>query len=214
MTETTKYLTKETKKKQAHLMINNASGQLNVMSTEAKALSFVEVEVKGLKKSRRAGRYFLKEFEELEFLDKSLSNYHKLYELGFPVIPTYRRLQNEKKILMTDLTENGKYLVFSFNEIHEGTVKPNTLIKNFADVRLQLAAIVQKAATADCFIQRAAYFVRVDSSGKAHILIGDVGRDVCFEPTRELRNALVRNKYTTDQEADEFYKLLTGEVPR
>jgi hypothetical protein len=134
--------------------------------------------------------------------DEYIKHYLELKQAGLPVPLTVRKVEGSRKIIITDLTEGGKKLVFSINEMHEKKLDFEKAIKNKKNVKKQLIEISQKADRAGFNIYEDTYFFIVDPDGNAKVILGDLGVGVTKKTSR------VFDYHASEREARRLYNKL------
>lgn len=133
--------------------------------------------------------------------DMYIEHYTLLKRLGFPVPATVRKISGTNKLIVSDLTSNGKYDVFSDNELKTGKRKGAMQITDMQKVQDQLLQIAQKADAANITLTYDTYFFLVDRDGNTKVILGDLGMGVIpnqFGPTKSLEHAAKLFKMITN----------------
>ncbi|HMS22352.1 MAG TPA: hypothetical protein PKA38_01185 [Candidatus Levybacteria bacterium] len=134
--------------------------------------------------------------------DDYVKHYLELKQADLPVPLTVRQIEGTRSIIVTDLTEGNKKLVFSMNEIFEKKVDFEEVIKNKQNVKKQLIEISQKADRAGFNIYEDTYFFIVDSEGNANVILGDLGLGVTKKTSR------IFDYHASEREARQLYNKL------
>jgi len=138
--------------------------------------SYTKIKVVRNEKEREAGLFVHKQFMDHESMASFLNNNTILKESGFPVPPTVREIVGKNELLITDLTEGGKHIVFSVNEIQDNAVDIPFRISNLSQVEDEILRLGKKADEKGFVILEDAYFIVVDKQTKlARVVLGDLG---------------------------------------
>ncbi|OGK39310.1 hypothetical protein A3F34_01850 [Candidatus Roizmanbacteria bacterium RIFCSPHIGHO2_12_FULL_44_10] len=145
----------------------------------------VSVAVQRNGRFRPVGMMFIKDLTLSWYNNKStestiedyLEKYRGLKRLGLPVVPTFRFDDQRNLILMTDVTEGGKFRLLNAHCSSEFTreFKPH----NFDEVRKQIFDISYRAldlnGSSGVMLGFDAYSILVDSTGIGRPLLLDIG---------------------------------------
>lgn len=132
------------------------------------------------------------------------SNYDLVVTAGLPAPQTFRARDDEKGIVMTDLTDRGKNLVVSYQDITPGKLAAGYKdkqenMRNYADLHTgspdgespQIRQYASKAAQAGLFLPIDAWFAVIAQDGNLQYVVGDFAQIKRFEePQDEQSEAL------------------------
>lgn len=135
--------------------------------------------------------------------DEVLRRYDKLKEAGLPVPPTLRISEDGKHILMTDLTQNGKYEIIDRHNTYS-----DIQIRNPEQVRNEIANAAVSAKNAGFIFSPDAFAVLVDKqTGIGNLAILDIGSGIYSEK----KIKLMHKEHYEDLSEDEFKEQLALE---
>ncbi len=120
---------------------------------------------------------------------KIIEKYNFLKTNGFPVPPTYRiSKEGELRVLMTDMTEQGKKLIVDAGDKH----LEDGQVKNWAEIETQLKNIVSLAMTHNVMLEFDAYSLSVDKeTGEGKVFLVDLGAGVIIREGRKVNPELL-----------------------
>lgn len=135
---------------------------------------FVVVDVLGENGRSRQIRMFYKDLSEESHVtvEEYLERHEALRKAGCPVVATLRKSEEvENRMLMSDVTENGKLLIVDFHDYSK-----HKLIKGKRKLFKQVRSISKNVFEAGYVLHENAFAAVVDpSSGKAEIVLLDLG---------------------------------------
>ena len=150
----------------------------------------------GTTRSRAVGSSFRSAKEAVSF------RHHRLKEIGLPVVPTLRMSDDNKLLLMTDLTYGGKYEIVDRHNIH-----PNNLALNSSVLAEQIKKIARKASENGFYLNIDAYTLVIDKKTKeGKIFLSDLssGVETKYDLEEDFRKS-IRSKYMTFEDYKDFY---------
>ena len=155
--------------------------KLDLITDRARVKEKGKVTLKSGERSRDAGHFFRKEMFDREDVELFLLHHKILKAKGFPVLPTLRKLSDDS-LLMTDLSEGGKKIVFSVNELMTAN-PPKIKLTNLESISTQLQAIVERASENGFLFLRNVYFIVVDKqTGEGLVTLGSYSSNIfCTE---------------------------------
>ncbi len=139
--------------------------------------------------------FTIKEFKLREIADKkllqSLEKHSFLKMVGIPVIPTYRKI-SDTEILMTDLTNNGNYSVYSPN--NNDPVKNLSISKlaNIPEILEECDRIFKIALQYSLYLHPDCMFIVMDTDGIGKVFIGDFDEILMDSKSMPLSNPLYK----------------------
>lgn len=154
-------------------------GRFGDTSTEAQVSKAKVIVHKG-ERYREAGEYITKKYKSKESRDTNFAHWQFLKKHGFPV-PLTVRPRGDDELLVTDLTQGGKKLLFSVNSVQGGGYN-SIHLANREILKDQLRQIAEKADSLHIGISADAPFLLIDESGNGEILLGDFGAGVAITP--------------------------------
>ncbi|OGM19578.1 hypothetical protein A2771_03005 [Candidatus Woesebacteria bacterium RIFCSPHIGHO2_01_FULL_38_26b] len=166
--------------------------------------NFVQTFVDSKNGNRREIGLFLKEFSSEDKLTPQMifERHHRLKEIGLPVVPTLRMSDDNKLLLMTDLTYGGKYEIVDRHNIH-----PNNLALNSSVLAEQIKKIARKASENGFYLNIDAYTLVIDKKTKeGKIFLSDLssGVETKYDLEESFRKS-IRSKYMTFEDYKDFY---------
>ncbi len=174
--------------------------------TEGKK-GYVDVHLTKAEKLRYAGSYVRREFSNEGDAYRYTMKAMDLKKIGLPITPTVRLLADEYSkpaVLITDLSEGGKYKVWSMNNRVEELDGFRLTPDDLENIGLQLDKIGKLAAENYYYLNTDAYFLVEQESGVPKVYVGDLGIGVVKDDTKPVELAMELNNRSLNR----FYDLI------
>jgi hypothetical protein len=177
--------------------------ELGVSSTE----SIRTTRARLVEEGRDLGWYVIKQFRGQDRVDEHLAAYDYLNKAGFPVPAEARRIAGRPdSMAVTDLTENGRLEIYSYNTPSDSGFVTRPGIANIDEVRQEFINIAQRADKLGLIITNDSYFFVYDPVNmEGHVVIGDLGGAVMTREVAQREYGYGSDDTTTSLIRDSFF---------